>query len=123
MKIKVEFVFNVIGPDEDLATIGECYALYRREMALDFLPAVGMGISLSALIMNDDPRADEYSRLYQSVSLRPMSFTIEKITILVGARDEQSVLVKAQDIVENDLEGFKNLERLLIDFYDFERIV
>jgi hypothetical protein len=123
MKTHIELTVQVIGPDEELEAIGECYAIYLRRLSLDIPPIAGMIIALTSNLMADDSRLDEYARLHDTVELKPVHLLIERVALQVDMSNTCQVRVRAADIVEGTINGFKDLERLLTHFYGFDRIV
>ena len=123
MNINIELTVQVIGPEKELEAIGENYAIYRRRLRLDLEPQMGMIISLKSNMVYNDDRINEFHQLMSTVEFKDLQLIIEKIIVEIGVEKTDIIRVRSADIIENTLNGFCDLGRLLIDFYGFERII
>lgn len=114
---------QVIGPDAELESIGESYAIYIRKFALNFMPHAGLVFSLGSNLNQDNMRVEEFNRLFQSVSFKPAYLLVKDVIVEVDINDNTQIRVRTEDVIEDTLTGFKNLEKMLLDFYGFARIV
>ena len=122
--MEFQFFINLMAPDEELDAVGECYAIFMRELTLDFLPQIGSTILLHTNLNSEDERAILYTGLLHKVDNFTFTFEIDNVFFDVDQNGNcTGIRLNTKYIFESSIEKFQIIERLLKEFYNFERII
>lgn len=116
--MRVSLHVLLVAPEEELLRADETYAEITVEMELPFVPFPGLCIHLVSPILEDDPRAAEFSRLWQAADSLDGVFDIERV---IYYPDEDRFELRAHGRRYRSLESFRAAIEGFALGYGFER--
>jgi len=120
--MNIELTVEVQAPEDQLALVNACYAIYKRVVSLDFVPQIGTYVSFEP-VMENVSHSPLYEKLYSNVDNLPLQFLIQEVHVTFDVESQVTIRMRAQEFFESSLEKFKNLGELLVMFYGFEQII